>query len=223
MSSSSDITAPPYRYTITGPTVPEGAGKIGSSANIWVRLVRLHEFVPKGEIISAPDVTVTFTNVAGGGPALTTGTVLSGVSVQPQITACVINAPTEIHLPPIYGNNLRNGAQGVTDVPTVTLTKCPGAINGITYDFAAVYGTHKASDGVLNTATGEGYANNVYVQVQNADGTAHIVNGDIAINGYNGSGNYPLPDFKVAYYIDDASTVTAGNVKSAIELRVSYN
>ncbi|EAO2558810.1 fimbrial protein, partial [Salmonella enterica] len=35
--------------------------------------------------------------------------------------------------------------------------------------------------------------------------------------------DYVLPDFKVSYFIDDAESVTAGNVKTAIELKVTYN
>lgn len=70
---------------------------------------------------------------------------------------------------------------------------------------------------------GSGYAKNVYVQVQNDDGTAHQLNTNIALDDYKGSGNYPLPKFKVAYYIEDASTVAAGKVSSAIEIKLTYN
>ncbi|EAR7991152.1 fimbrial protein [Salmonella enterica] len=188
-------------------------------------IVRLTDQMPPGQITTAPVVTVNYFNE----PARTdypdiSFTALSGtVTKQPVITACSINAPTEVKLPTLYGNNLSNGAQGVTDVPTITLTNCPGARNGISYNLSPVYSTHQASNGVLQTVTGEGYAKNVYIQVQNDDGTAHILNGNIPLSDYIGSGNYTIPKFKVAYYIDDVNDVTAGNVKSAIEVKLAYN
>lgn len=222
LTPSTDIREPPYRYTITSHTTPDLVIS-GNSVNIWYRLVRLHDFVPAGVITSVPDVTLTFNNPANEGVLISSGTVLSGIGGQPKLVACNINAPTEIKLSPLYGNALKNGAQNVLQAPQITLENCPGAINGISYNFSAVYGTHKAANGILNTVTGDGYAKNVYVQIQNADGTAHKVNSPIPVSNYNGSGDYIIPDFKVAYFIDDANTVTAGKVKTAIELKVTYN
>lgn len=223
LSPTTDITEPPFRYTITGHTTPEGVGT-GGTVNVWYRLVRITENVPAGEITSAPDVTLIVANVGGEGEALTTGTILSPtVQNQPKIVSCGIDAPTEIKLSPLYGNTITTGALNPSSAQSITLTNCPGAINGISYNFSAVYGTHKASNGVLNTVTGDGYAEGVYIQVQNADGSAHKVNGDIALSEYDGSGDYTLPDFKVAYFVDDANSVRPGNVKSAIEIKLSYN
>lgn len=222
MTPSTDIREPPYRYTITSHTTPALVIS-GNSVNIWYRLVRLHDFVPAGVITSVPDVTLTIKNPDGEGVPMNSGTVLSGIGGQPKLVACNINAPTEIKLSPLYGNSLQNGAQNVLQAPQITLTNCPGAINGISYNFSTVYGTHNATNGVLKTVTGDGYAKNVYVQIQNADGTAHKVNSAIPLSNYDGSGDYAIPDFKVAYFIDDANTVTAGKVKTAIELKVTYN
>ena len=80
-----------------------------------------------------------------------------------------------------------------------------------------------ASNGILNAVNGDGYAQNVYIQVQNADGTPHTVNSSIALSDYAGSGEYEIPEFKVAYYIENTASVTAGEVKSAIELKLTYN
>lgn len=215
------------KYSTEAPNYRMSLGVSDSwSANyihLRYRLVRLLEKVPAGKITSLPVVTLYGYNPDGKGDAVMSGLILSKISSQPKISACTVDAPTEIKLPTLYGNALQNGAQGVTDSPTIKLTNCPGARDGISYNFSAVYGTYNAANGVLNTATGDGYAQNVYVQVQNADGSAHTVNGNIALSNYDGSGDYDIPDFKVAYYIDDADTVTAGNVKSAIELKLTYN
>lgn len=203
-------------------TITSGAAFNGYM-HIRYQLVRLTDKVPAGAITQVPTVTLNYHNPSGGQYEDLSFVALSGVSVQPQITACGIDAPTEITLPTLYGNTIRNGAQNSTAVPTVTLTNCPGAVNGISYNFSAVYGTHSAAEGVLNTVTGDSYATGVYVQVQNADGTPHIVDAAIPLTDYNGSGDYKIPDFKVAYFVDDADSVRPGNVKSAIELKVTYN
>ena len=223
LSPSGDITVPPYRYTFTGHASTPGIVS-GNTVNIWYRLVRVQDYVPTGDITSVPDAIITLKNPPGeGDDSIFTSTVLSDIAAQPKIIPCTINAPTEIKLPPLYGANLVNGAQNITDVPAITLTKCPGAINNITYNFAAVYGTYKASDGVLNTVEGDGYAKGVYVQIQNADGSAHKINGAINLDGYNGAGDYDIPGFKVAYYINDVNAITVGNVKTAINLTLSYS
>lgn len=218
-SPQDNPTAPNYRINL--PIVDSSARD--GYYHVWYRLVRLSEKIPAGTIISVPDVTMNVHNPDGDGVALDSGLILSGVVSQPIVTACTINAPKEIKLSPLYGASLASGASNITDVPKVELKNCPGAINGITYNLFAVYGAHNANNGVLNTVTGDGYASNVYIQVQNADGSAHKINSEINLGLYDGSGDYTLPDFKVAYYIDDAATVTAGNVKSAIELKVTYN
>lgn len=217
ITPSQDITSPPFRYTL----ISRGEN---STLNLWYRLVRISEHVPAGEITSAPTVNLVVTNLADEGEPIASYTLLSSsIQVQPKIVACGINAPTEIKLSPLYGNTITTGALNSSSAQSITLTNCPGAINGISYNFSAVYGTHKASNGVLNTVTGDGYAEGVYIQVQNADGSAHKVNGDIALSEYDGSGDYTLPDFKVAYFVDDANSVRPGNVKSAIEIKLSYN
>ncbi|EBG2395038.1 type 1 fimbrial protein [Salmonella enterica subsp. enterica] len=211
--------APDYHLSLSVPSAINVTGYL----HIKYRLVRLLERVPAGKITTLPDVTMTAYNPAGDGDAVITKPALSGVTGNVQTGACGIDAPTEIKLSPLYGKDIQTGALNVTDAQTITLTNCPGAINGIDYNFSAVYGTNGAAIGVLRTATGEGYAKEVYVQIQNADGTPHIVNGAIPLEGYDGSGDYALPDFKVAYYVYDPSIVTAGKVKSAIELKVTYN
>lgn len=223
-SGSSDFTpersetSPDYRLNLTG------SGAIQTAYfHVRYRLVRLLDKIPPGKITSLPIVTLNVHNPEGEGTPLISGVVLSNITSNIKTIACNIDAPTEIKLPTLYGSDLVNGAQNVTEAPTIMLRDCPGAINGISYNFAAVYGTHKASNGVLNTVTGDGYAENVYVQIQKADGTAHTVNGYIPLSNYDGSGDYAIPDFKVAYFIDDANTVTAGKVKTAIELKVTYN
>lgn len=217
-SPQESTDSPNYRLTLNG------SGNTRSSYyHVYYRLVRLLEKVPAGRITSLPEVTLNTYNPGPDGSAMLSGLILSGIATQPKVAACTIDAPTEIKLSPLYGSVLQNGAQNVLQAPQITLVNCPGAISGISYNFAAVYGTHKASNGVLNTVTGDGYAKNVYVQIQNADGTAHKVNGSIPVSNYNGSGDYIIPDFKVAYFIDDANTVTAGKVKTAIELKVTYN
>ncbi|EAC1130747.1 type 1 fimbrial protein [Salmonella enterica subsp. enterica] len=222
LSPTGDIKAPPFVYTSVGHGTDDGV-ITSQSLNVWYRLVRISEFVPSGAITTVPDVSYIITNPAGEGEPVITGTILSGMGAQPKVVACTINAPTEIKLSPLYGKDIRAGALNVTDAQKITLTNCPGAINGIDYNFSASYGTNGAAIGVLKTATGEGYAKEVYVQIQNADGTPHIINGVIPLEGYNGSGDYAIPDFKVAYYVYDPSIVTAGKVKSAIELKVTYN
>ncbi|HHX9741551.1 TPA: fimbrial protein [Salmonella enterica subsp. salamae] len=211
-------TSPDYRVNLTG------SGAIQTSYfHVRYRLVRLLDKIPPGKITSLPIVTLNVHNPEGEGTPLISGIVLSKITSNINTTACNIDAPTEIKLPTLYGNELINGAQKITEAPTIMLKNCPGAINGISYNFSAVYGTHNATNGVLNTVTGDGYAKNVYVQIQNADGSAHTVNGSIPLSNYDGSGDYAIPDFKVAYFIDDANTVTAGKVKTAIELKVTYN
>lgn len=211
-------TSPDYRVNLTG------YGAIRTSyIHVRYRLVRLLDKIPPGKITNLPIVTLNVHNPDGEGTSLMSGVVLSNITSNINTIACNIDAPTEIKLPTLYGNELINGAQKITEAPTIMLKNCPGAINGISYNFSAVYGTHNAANGVLNTVTGDGYAKNVYVQIQNADGSAHIVNGSIPLSNYDGSGDYAIPDFKVAYFIDDANTVTAGKVKTAIELKVTYN
>lgn len=186
-------------------------------------IVRLSENIPAGAITQVPDVTLNYHNPAGSGYPDISFLALSGVSAQPIMTACTINAPKEINLSPLYGNTLAAGAQGAIDVPTITLTNCPGAISNITYNYSPVYGAQTANSGILNTVTGDGYARGVYFQVQNANGDAIAVNSETPLANYNGSGDYTLPDIKIAYYIPDETAVTTGNVKSAIELKVTYN
>jgi len=211
-------TAPNYRINMDGTS-----GVSTGYFHLYYRIVRLLEKIPAGSLTSAPEVTLNAYNPDGDGTGMFSGLILAGITSQPKIDACIINAPQEITLSPLYGVDIVNGAMKVTDAPTITLTNCPGAVNKITYNFSAVYGTHKAANGVLNTAEGEGYAQGVYIQIQNADGTPHTVNNAIALSDYAGSGDYTIPDFKVAYYVDDKNEITAGNVKSAIELKVEYN
>lgn len=218
-SPSSTEIAPNYRLNLN---LTEGTGR-SSSYHVYYRLVRLSEKVPSGKITSLPSVTLNAYNPDKSGPGMLSGQVLSGIISQPKITACTIDAPTEIKLSPLYGNSLVNGAQNPSATQSITLLNCPGAIDNITYTYHAVYGTHDVVNGVLNTSTGADYAKNVYIQMQNADGTAHAVDNIINLKGYDGSGNYTLPDFKVAYFIDDVNSVTAGNVKSAIEIQLQYN
>lgn len=223
-SGSPDFTpetseiSPDYRVNLTG-----GSSVFTSYLHVRYRLVRLLDKIPPGKITSLPIITLNVHNPDGEGTSLMSGVVLSKITSNIKTTACNIDAPTEIKLPTLYGSDLVNGAQNVTEAPTIMLRDCPGAINGISYNFSAVYGTHNASNGVLNTVTGDGYAKNVYVQIQNADGSAHTVNSSIPLSNYDGSGDYAIPDFKVAYFIDDANTVTAGNVKTAIEIKLTYN
>lgn len=211
-------TAPNYRINMDGTS-----GVRTGYFHLYYRIVRLLEKIPAGSLTSAPEVTLNAYNPDGVGKESFSGLILAGITSQPQIDACIINAPQEITLSPLYGVDIVNGAMKVTDAPTITLNHCPGAVNGITYNFTPVYGTHRAASGVLNTAEGEGYAQGVYIQIQKADGTPHTVNNAIALSDYAGSGDYTIPDFKVAYYVDDINEVTAGNVKSAIELKVEYN
>ncbi|EAM2912039.1 fimbrial protein [Salmonella enterica] len=215
-------TAPNFRFVMGNDATSSDI--LRTYLHVQYQIVRLLDKIPPGQITYAPEVSATLYNPDGEGDSVITTSVYStSVSVQPTITACGIDAPAEIKLSPLYGNNVQSGPLNVSPAQTIKLTNCPGAINGIKYNFAAVYGTHLASKGVLNTVTGDGYAEGVYIQVQNADGTAHRVNGAIAVSGYNGSGDYTLPDFKVAYYVDDVNSVRPGNVKSAIEIKLSYN
>lgn len=214
-------TAPDFRFSLG---IPEAGNPTSTFLHVSYQLVRLTDKVPAGKITSLPPVTAIFHNPDGLGEAVISRLIYTGAaSTQPQYHACDIVAPTEIQLTPLYGNALQNGAQGSQQAETIQLTNCPGAINGISYNFSAVYGTHNAANGVLNTVSGDGYAQNVYIQVQNADGTPHQVNTAIPLDTYDGSGDYTLPDFKLAYFIDDANSVRAGNVKSAIEIKVTYN
>ena len=213
-------TAPNYRLDLTA--VSSGTWKL-TYYHLRYRLVRLLDKVPAGRITSAPTVTLNVYNPDGDGTAVMSGVIMAGIGTQPTVGACTVSAPTEISLPTLYGNVLKNGAQLATASPSISLTNCPGAVDGISYNFSAVYGTHDAANGVMNTVSGEGYAQNVFVQVQNADGSPHVVNGPVPLNDYNGSGDYKIPDFKVAYFVDDADSVRPGNVKSAIELKVTYN
>ncbi|HCH9279047.1 TPA: type 1 fimbrial protein [Salmonella enterica] len=211
-----DFTAP-FRLDVDS--------NVNSSGYLIIRyiLVRLTDELPAGPITEVPTVTVSYHNPAGSGYGDVTFVARSGVASQPRYTACGINAPTEIKLPVLYGSNIINGAQNVVDIPTIKLTNCPGAINGISYMFKASYGEHDAANGVINTETGTGYARGVFVQLQNADGTGfNKFNTNIPLD-YTGSGDYDIPNYKVGYYIDDGNSVTAGNVKSALEFDVNYN
>ncbi|WP_223882103.1 fimbrial protein [Kluyvera genomosp. 3] len=211
-------TAPTYRLNM-----PHSPGVTYSYFHLRYRLVRLLEKIPAGKITSLPQVTLMAHNPEGEGTSLISGVILSKITSDIKVTACGIDAPTEITLPTLYGNTIQNGALNVTEAPVVTLTNCPGAVDRISYNFSAVYGTHNAANGVINTVSGDGYAQNVYIQVQNADGTPHQINTAIPVSNYDGSGDYTLPNFKVAYFVDDANNVRPGNVKSAIELKVTYN
>lgn len=220
--SRSSETAPNYRLTIVSPTSHGNA--LNTYLHVKYQLVRLTDEMPPGKITSAPIVTVNVYNPGGKGPAFTSGVRYNGIiGTQPAITACTLNVPSEIKLTPLYGNNIINGAQNVQGVERMWLSNCPGGVNGLSYNFKATYGTHDSANGVLKTETGEGFAKNVYIQLQNADGTGYNkFNTKIALD-YVGSGDYALPDFKAGYFVDNANTVTAGAVKSAIELDVTYN
>lgn len=219
-SPGESTTAPNYRMNLNG----SSPGLITSTyAHLYYRIVRLRENVPAGKITSAPQVTMNIYNPDGKGPPSLSGLIYSGIGSQPAIVACTIAAPQEITLPDMYGNSLENGAIKSTRAPTIQLTRCPGAINGITYTFSAVYGIHDQANSVINTAEGKGYAKGVWIQLQNADGTAHSLNTAIPLGNYTGSGDYAIPDFNVAYYIDDKNSVTAGNVKTALEFKLAYN
>lgn len=196
-----------------------------SYIHLYYRFVRLLEKVPAGKITSVPDVTLLAYNPGGHGDAMSSGLILSGISTQPKVVACNIDGPTQIKLPTLYGASITNGAQNIVEAPTIKLTNCPGAIDGISYNFdASYYGTQNAANGVLKTASGDGYAKNVYIQLQNADGSPlQAINTLTPLSNYDGSGDYVLPAFKVGYFINDANKVTAGTVKTAIELKVTYN
>ncbi|EGT5658141.1 TPA: fimbrial protein [Citrobacter braakii] len=225
LNSLESITAPNYPLYLTK-TSGSGTYSVGGYYHLKYRLVRLLEKVPAGKVTTLPNVTLNIHNGSATEIASlpkSSGLILSGIYSNIPIDACTIVAPSEIKLPNLYGNQLQNGAQNVIQAPKISLNSCPGAVDGISYRFTAVYGTHNAANGVLNTMTGQGYASNVYIQLQNTDGTPHPANSAIAINNYDGSGNYDIPDFKVGYFIDNTETVTAGIVKTAIELQVTYN
>lgn len=217
------MATPNYAYA--SPNTLSFNTNTGANGYLHVKyiLVRLSQHIPAGAITQVPDVTLNYHNPPGSGYSDISFLALSGVSSQPKMTACTINAPTSITLPTLYGNKLTTGAQEVTDIPKITLTNCPGAITGIKYAFNATYGTREASNGVIKTVTGDGYAKNVYIQLQNSDGSAALVNGSSDLEGYIGSGDYNLPDYKIGYYIYDENSVTAGNVKSALQLNITYN
>lgn len=212
-------TSPNYRINLTGTS---------SAATTYIHvkyeLVRLSDHVPPGNISSAPTVTLNIYNPDGVGEALYSGIVYNGmIGSQPVMTASTIDAPADVKLPVLYGSNITSGAQNVVDIPRIKLTNCPGAINGISYKFKAVYGAHDAANGVINTKTGSGYAGGVYVQLQNIDGSGFTkLNTQIPLE-YTGSGDYDIPGYRMGYFIDDRNTVTAGNVESALEFDVSYN
>ncbi|WP_157707165.1 fimbrial protein [Salmonella enterica] len=220
--ASGSETAPNYRLNITNPTT--NGNQLVTYLHVKYELVRLTAKVPAGNITSAPTVTINAYNSGGEGSPLISGIRYNAqVGGQPKITACTFNVPSEIILTPLYGSNIINGAQNVQNVEKMQLTNCPGAINGISYNFKATYGTQDSANGVLKTETGDGYAKNVYIQLQNMDGTGYNkLNTNIALD-YDGSGDYDLPDFKIGYFINDANSVTAGRVKSALELDVTYN
>lgn len=224
LSYSVDGTTPnenyvaPYTVTITS-----NASTSSQGFHIGYTLIRLTEQVPDGQITELPTVTLNLHNPAGSGYKDLSYVALSGYKGQPMYSACKISTPSSITLPTLYGNTIENGAFNATDLPAIALTKCPGAQNSISYTFKAFYGVRDAANGVAKTASGSSYAKNVYIQLQNADGTPHLLNSPVVFDGYQGSGDYTLPGLKVAYFIDDAANVTAGAVKSAIEFTVTYN
>lgn len=217
---SSSTKAPYYALTMTGYPTGSSTTPIKGKLNLAYRLVRLLNTIPAGKI-TPPTVWVTFYNTYDS--AMYTGTMYSGAGSQPLYTPCNIDAPTEITLPTLYGNTLQNGAQGAVAAPTIKLTNCPGAMTSIAYNFTASYGAHDAAKGVINAAEGTGYASGVYLQLQNSDGTPRAVNSNVTLSNYTGAGNYNIPDFKVAYFIDDINKTTAGNVKSALQFNIVYN
>ncbi|ALR76373.1 fimbrial protein [[Enterobacter] lignolyticus] len=225
--STPGATSPQYAYVYPNKLTFNGSGySLNGYMHLKYALVRLTQFVPAGPITQLPTVTVNYHNLgASGYPDLSVVT-LQGISAQPQITACNINAPGSITLPPVNGNSLVEGAQGITDAPQITLTNCPGAINNIIYDFAATYyNTHSYVNGIFTTKQGDGYAKNVYIQLQDATGTGIHINSPLTLPGYTGSGNYAIPNFRIAYFIDSGTlnTVTAGKVETAIDFTVIYN
>lgn len=220
---SSSTVAPNYRLDLDK---SNGSTSYTTYLHLRYRLIRLLDNIPAGKITSAPSVTLNVYNPDGSGPAFSSGLILSGITSQPTITPCTINAPSSITLPPIYGNSLVEGAQGITDAPQITLTNCPGAINNIIYDFAATYySTHSYANGIFTTKQGDGYAKNVYIQLQDATGTGIHINSPLTLPGYTGSGDYAIPDFRIAYFIDSGTldTVTAGQVETAVDFTVTYN
>lgn len=221
-STPSD-TSPQYAttapHTLTFPKDSATNGYI----HIKYELVRLTAQVPAGPITVVPDVTLNYHNPPGSANPDKSFLARSGVSKQPKMTPCTINAPTEVNLATLYGGNAVNGAQLATSIPTLRLTNCPGAITSMSYKFNAMYGTHTSAEGVMNGETGSGYAQGVFVQFQNADGSGfNQFNNSIMLN-YTGSGDYVLPEYKVAYYIDDVNSISTGQVKSALQFTVEYN
>lgn len=223
LTPSSDITDMPFRYDMTSHAVTPLI-TAGNYLHVYYRLVRLTEKVPPGEITTLPDVYVAFTNAPeDSAKPGASRLILSGIISQPKMIACNINAPSQIKLAPLYGASLVNGEQGTVDIEPIPLTNCPGAINGISYVIKAVYGNHDATNGVINTQTGTGYANNVFIQLQNNDGSGYTQLGNTINFNYTGSGDYNLPAMKIGYFINNKETVTAGNVQSALEINVNYN
>ncbi|HCF8020001.1 fimbrial protein [Klebsiella aerogenes] len=218
---SSSTAAPTYPLTMTGYPTGGRSITISGKLNLAYRLVRLLETVPAGKI-TPPSVYVTFYNTYDH--AMYSGTMYSGAAKQPLYYPCTIVAPTEIKLPTLYVDDLVNGAQGASSTYSIKLTNCPGAQNNITYMYAPLYGAYgDGTQGYMYTATGEGSAKYVYLQLQNPDGTGQAVNNNITLNNYTGSGDYTLPEFKVAYYIKDVNKATEGNVTSAIVIGITYN
>ena len=213
--------APSYQLTMTGYPTGDKAIIVNGQLNLAYRLVRLKEQIPAGKI-TGPSVSATFYNTYDS--ATKTDVLYSGAATQPTYTPCTIDAPTEIKLPTLYVDDLVNGAQGASATYSIKLTNCPGAQNSITYMYAPLYGAYgDGTQGYMYTATGESNAKNVYLQMQNPDGTGQSVNNHITLSNYTGSGDYTLPEFKVAYYIKDVNKATEGNVKSAIVIDITYN
>lgn len=218
---SESSVAPSYKLTMTGYPTGGQAITVDGKLNLAYRLVRLKEQIPAGKI-TGPSVSATFYNTYDG--ATKTDVLYSGAATQPTYTPCTIDAPTEIKLPTLYVDDLVNGAQGASSTYSIKLTNCPGAQNNITYMYAPLYGAYgDGTQGYMYTATGEGSAKYVYLQLQNPDGTGQAVNNNITLKNYTGSGDYTLPEFKVAYYIKDVNKATEGNVTSAIVIGITYN
>lgn len=218
---SASSVAPSYKLTMTGYPTGGKAITVNGKLNLAYRLVRLKEQIPAGKI-TGPSVSATFYNTYDG--ATKTDVLYSGAATQPTYTPCTIDAPTEIKLPTLYFDDLVNGAQGASPTYSIKLKNCPGAMTSISYMLAPIYGGFGGSNnGTFYTATGDGYAKYVYLQLQNADGTGRTINEEITLDNYTGNGDYTIPDFKVAYYIKDVTKATEGNVQSALVIDVTYN
>lgn len=218
---SASSVAPSYKLTMTGYPTGGQAITVNGKLNLAYRLVRLKEQIPAGKI-TGPSVSATFYNTYDG--ATKTDVLYSGAATQPTYTPCTIDAPTEIKLPTLYFDDLVNGAQGASQTYSIKLKNCPGAMTSISYMLAPIYGGFGGSNnGTFYTATGDGYAKYVYLQLQNADGTGRTINEEITLDNYTGNGDYTIPDFKVAYYIKDVTKATEGNVQSALVIDVTYN